>query len=278
MQIEMRASSLVLFLLAAALLSVRAHAEGFRAEATIYGSEASMARQHRVAKELDLTFVRHRTDFPRLLAEGALVALSGNADYDVIAEFPFARPEIRLFVERLADQYHSATGEKLVVTSLARPTTRQPRNSHHLSVHPAGMAIDLRMSSTASSRRWLETTLLNLERAGVLDVTRERYPPHYHVAVFPDQYRNYLERRLGDVPLRDSAAVFTPSRPQSPSSYGGANEPGTIGASASTDDAPFYTAFLIDPENDEQMSVVAVLPFICILIGAFGFRRKTRLV
>lgn len=271
----MRATHLILFVFAAFFAASDAQAGEHRTEATLWGSEASMSRQHRVAQELDLTFVRSHFDFPRLLGEGSLVALSGNADYEVIAEYPFARPEVRLFVERIADQYHRATGEKLVVTSLARPTTRQPRNSHPLSVHPAGLAIDLRMSSSARAREWLEDTLLKLEEAGLLDVTRERHPPHYHIALFPISYLSYLENRLGDVPLRDSAAVYVP-----PSlAHSSAQRPQTANAAVAADeDGPFYAGFLVDPNDREQMSLVAVLPLLGILIGALGFRRKTRLV
>jgi hypothetical protein len=84
-------------------------------------------------------------------------------------------------------------GEKLIVTSLVRPTDLQPRNAHKLSVHPAGMAVDFRVPSTASERSWLEKALLGLENAGVLDVTREHTPPHYHVAVFPAEYVAYAD-------------------------------------------------------------------------------------
>ena len=35
--------------------------------------------------------------------------------------FPFARPEVELFVQRLSGQYRRACGEQLVVTSLTRP-------------------------------------------------------------------------------------------------------------------------------------------------------------
>jgi hypothetical protein len=77
----------------------------------------------------------------------------------------------------------------MVVTSLTRPLASQPGNAHELSVHPAGMAVDLRVPADANSRRWLEQTLLALETARVLDVTREHHPSHFHVAVFPEAYR-----------------------------------------------------------------------------------------
>jgi LysM repeat protein len=54
------------------------------------------------------------------------------------------------------------------------------------------MAVDLRIPNNGKCRRWLEDTLVSLERADVLDVTRERRPPHYHVALFTQPYEDYL--------------------------------------------------------------------------------------
>ena len=65
-----------------------------------------------------------------------------------------------------------------------------------MSVHPAGMAVDLRVSQSAESREWLEGMLLGLEKRGVLDVTREDSPPHYHVAIFPDAYAAYATEQM----------------------------------------------------------------------------------
>src|SRR5690606_34298796 len=127
----------------------------------------------------------------------------GNADYDVTpARHRYALPEVRLFVERLGRQYREATGAPLVVTSLARPSTRQPANAHALSVHPAGMAIDLRVPRDAASRR-------GLERRGLVDVTRERRPPHYHVAIFPEAYREYAEERMAAEALERTRTAAT---------------------------------------------------------------------
>jgi LysM repeat protein len=113
--------------------------------------------------------------------------------------FPYARPEVKTFVERLASQYRSACGERLVVTSLTRPLNRQPSNSSPLSVHPTGMAVDLRTSNRPACRAFLEKTLLTLESRGVAEATREHRPPHYHVSLFPQPYKRYLAGR-GDAP------------------------------------------------------------------------------
>ncbi len=93
------------------------------------------------------------------------------------------------------------------MTSLTRPSSRQPGNAHRLSIHPAGMAVDLRVPGDPADRQWLENALLSLEAAGVLDATRERRPPHYHVAVFPEAYRKHVAARL----TTEAAATVLPS-------------------------------------------------------------------
>lgn len=166
---------------------------------SLRGSPNSMVRQNSVAKDLGFEFVKTPEQLPVLVEQGEFVPVVDNDHLEVLksVSYPYARPEVRLFVERLAEQYYEDTGEKLVVTSLTRPTTEQPGNSHALSVHPAGIAIDLRISSRRASQQWLEAVLLKLERQGLLDITRERYPPHYHVAVFPQAYRAHVEAMIG---------------------------------------------------------------------------------
>lgn len=163
------------------------------------GSPASMKRQHGIAVENGYAFVETVAQMRDFVDEGRLVELAGNADYDVTrVRYSYSLPELRTLIERLSAQYRERTAERLVVTSLTRPTTGQPANAHALSVHPAGMAVDLRVPKTGASRKWLERTLLSLEDAGLLDVTREYYPPHYHVAVYPQAYMAYVEERRAD--------------------------------------------------------------------------------
>ncbi len=170
-------------------------ATAFAAEGSLRGSPASMNRQHDVAREEELTFFKTPAAIQKEVEAGTLTPLEGNENYRIAdVSFAYAVPEVRMFVERLSAQYRAACGEQLVVTSLTRPKSQQPRNAHVLSVHPAGMAVDLRISQLAECRSWLENTLLSLESQNVLDVTRERHPPHYHVAVFPTPYREYAER------------------------------------------------------------------------------------
>lgn len=151
-----------------------------------------MVHQHNVARRLDYTFVRNAAQVKHLVAINALVPVAPNADLTLDdVSYAYARPELQEFVERLAKAYEATTGSPLVVTSLTRPTSSQPRNASPLSVHPAGIAVDLRVPADDSARAWLEHVLLKLENAGVLDVTREYHPPHLHVALFPEAFRAY---------------------------------------------------------------------------------------
>jgi len=167
---------------------------------SLRGSSVSLDIQNRVARDHDYTYIETGAQVIRFVNAGYLVDVTPNRDFDLHAvSFPYARPEAELFVRRLASQYRAACGEKLVVTSLTRPQNRQPRNASDRSVHPTGMAIDLRLSRSRSCRAWLEDVLLNLEKARVLEATRERSPAHYHIALFPRQYFNYVSR-VADVP------------------------------------------------------------------------------
>jgi len=188
----------------AVLLSVGA----FPAAAqSLVGSSASLDIQNRVAREHDFTYISTANQLRRFVRSGYLVAVNPNGDFDLHAvSFPYARAEVELFIRRLASQYRASCGEKLVVTSLSRPLNMQPANASDRSVHPTGMAVDLRRSSSSRCRAWLEDVLLSLERNGVLEATRERYPSHYHVALFPQQYASYVGRRVSTEALANASS------------------------------------------------------------------------
>lgn len=160
---------------------------------SLAGSGASLSRQNRAAETNDFTYLRTGEDVERFVANGLLVELPGNADYALEGvSFPYGRPEALEFVEQLAQSYRLVCAEKLVVTSLTRPIQRQPQNASDRSVHPTGIAIDLRRTNRLWCRRWLEETLLALEAEDLIEATRERHPPHYHVVVFPTPYTAYI--------------------------------------------------------------------------------------
>lgn len=163
---------------------------------SLSGSRASLDVQNRMAKAHDFSFLATAAQVRKFVGSGYLVPVRPNGDFELHdVSFPYARPPVLLFVRRLAAQYHAACGEPLVVTSLTRPAALQPRNASDRSVHPTGMAVDLRLSPRPGCRRWLERVLLDLESERVLEATRERRPAHYHVAVFPEPYIHWVEGR-----------------------------------------------------------------------------------
>lgn len=234
------------------------------AGSSLQGSPSSMVRQNQIAKANDFSFLRNAAQVERFVEEGYLVPIESNGSLRVNGgvSYPVARPEMKLFLERLAEQYREDCGEELVVTSLVRPTSEQPRNSHPLSVHPAGMAADLRISSVTACRSWLESTLLSLEDQGVLDVTRERHPPHYHIALFPDRYAEYVRPMLA----RDSALAAEKAREQAQRlAMAHLQQVGT---------PLMATAAVSTPAAEpDQRSVMATLIGIAVVLGALGARR-----
>lgn len=179
---------------------------------SLRGSRASLDRQNREARQHDFTFLRRSSQLERFVDNGLLVPLEDGAHYRLHdVSFNVARPEVKLFVERLSKQYDAACGEPLVVTSLTRPTSSQPPNASARSVHPTGMALDLRVPE-GRCRSWLQSTLLALERGRVLEVTLERHPLHFHVAVFPNDYVRYVSRMTGRSEAALLASVLGPQR------------------------------------------------------------------
>ncbi len=160
---------------------------------SLVGSPYSLDRQNVEAANHAFSYLRNPDDIEVFLRHGLLVSVPGNANYKVDgARFPYARPEVKSFLERIGRRYRNACGEPLVATSLVRPKSHQPRNASVHSVHPTGMAMDLRRSHNATCRSWLEATLLSLESQGVLEATRERWPAHYHVALFPEPFNRWV--------------------------------------------------------------------------------------
>ncbi len=226
------------------------------AGADLGGSRASVRHQHEVAKSADLTFLRTVGQVHEFVMKERLELVTSTAHLTVSkVSFPYTRAVVKQFLDRLAARYHAATGQKLVVTSLTRPTSHQPRNASPLSVHPAGIAVDLRVPARPADRFWLEATLLMLESEGVLDVTRERRPPHYHVAVFPEQYATYLAARLA-------------AEPKTPA----VGEPTTSVASAieSLRDLPVVQPAAEQGEHGPPISLIVALAGVALTLGAGG--------
>lgn len=188
-----RPTALVVLLAALGLGAAPAAAQSLR------GSRPSIDRMYQQAQNHDLTFYRTGTGVRAAARDGDLVRLSGNENYRLSGvSYPYALPSARMFVQRLGAQYRARCGERLVVTSALRPTSLRLANSADRSVHPTGMGIDIRKPRARACLSWLRQTLLSLERQGVIEATEENRPPHFHVAVYPTQYRRYVNNADGE--------------------------------------------------------------------------------
>ena len=186
-----RASIGALAAVAMMLVPMIAEAQSLR------GSLASVRRMYRHAIQERLYFYETPTGVRNAARKQRLVKLPRNGDVTYAAvRYPYVQPQTRTFLLRLGAQYRAGCGQQLVVTSATRPATRQPSNATRNSVHPTGMAVDLRKPK-GKCLRWLRSTLLELEGAGLIEATEEYGPPHFHVAVYPTPYERYVAQRRG---------------------------------------------------------------------------------
>ena len=150
---------------------------------SLRGSRASVDRMFTRAVRNDLDFLRTSKGVYEAVNDGELVMISITMDMMLEeVSYPFVLPKTKDVLNAFARKYRTACGERLVVTSASRPRIEQPRNASAKSVHPTGMAIDVRRP-TGICLTWMRAELVALERQGVLEATEERHPVHFHVAV-----------------------------------------------------------------------------------------------
>ena len=131
----------------------------------------------------DLEFYRTSKGVYESVRDGELVLIPITMDMTLDdVTYPFVLPRTKAVLDVFAKKYHQACGERLVVTSAARPRTQQPRNASPQSVHPTGMAIDFRKPA-GNCLTYMRSELVTLEKQGVIEATEERHPVHFHVAV-----------------------------------------------------------------------------------------------
>jgi hypothetical protein len=187
----MQSSLIATALIAASLMALPEPS----AAQSLRGSHASVSLVYRRAVRGGLNFYETTSDVKRAVVRGELVRLNGNSHYRLVnIGMPYVRPETKAFVLDLAADFHRACGAPLVITSATRPISRRLANSSELTVHPTGMAIDLRKPA-GRCRVWLRRRLLAAERRGAIEATEERHPPHFHVAVLPSRYEKVASAR-----------------------------------------------------------------------------------
>ena len=61
--------------------------------------------------------------------------------------------------------------------------SRQPHNANPHSVHPTGIAVDIRRPAPGPCLTWVRNSLADLEQRGLIEATEEHHPVHLHLAV-----------------------------------------------------------------------------------------------
>lgn len=192
---------------------------------SLRGSHASVEKMYSRAVLNDLEFYRTSKGVYESVRDGELVLIPITMDMTLDdVTYPFVLPRTKAVLDVFAKKYHQACGERLVVTSAARPRTEQPRNASPQSVHPTGMAIDFRKPA-GNCLTYMRSELVTLEKQGVIEATEERHPVHFHVAVL--RTGNFAPAaRVASA--AEATATTTPATPV---------EPGTAAPAGATDSA-----------------------------------------
>jgi hypothetical protein len=125
--------------------------------------------------------------------------------------------------------------------------------------------VDLRVSRNAACRGWLEETLMAMEAEGLLDGIRERSPPHYHVALFPEAYMAHIAPILEAERSAERAGVLT-ERLRLLSA--GIPSPGAAGAAAPDGIGPRHAVW--------RVLALVPLAFLAVLLIGHGTRPPAR--
>lgn len=168
------------------------------------GCQSTSAQQYAYAKSRGLPSARNEAEFQILLANGTFVPIEAGPFLQVLAKRPYARPETVRMVYELAPQYTAAGCGKLTVTDAARLTSEVYKGSSPDSVHPFGMAVDLRLRFiTPVCADWLRAKGRDFEAQKRSDVTEhgtddDTSPVKLHlhwVEIAPDQEVQFAHMR-----------------------------------------------------------------------------------
>jgi len=108
--------------------------------------------------------------------------------------YRYARPYTVRFVKWFGKRYDDLFHRRFRIPSAVRTCAYQkliaPGNINAVSCeetsHTTGATIDISYSDVSpAGRRWMEKTLLALEKLGQIQATREIFQPVYHIMVYP---------------------------------------------------------------------------------------------
>lgn len=184
---SLKSSCLISFVLGLCLTGgfQQAKAKRGQSSASLRGSARSVDKQVIAARRSGLKRYKSRKQVLRAIRKGHLKRVKATYYLELSnVSYPYAHPKLHSLLNKLGRLYYKHCRTPLVITSLTRPINEQPRNGSKRSVHPAGIAADLRVPPHVC-RKWLRNTLLSWESQGLIEATREKRPPHFHIVVMP---------------------------------------------------------------------------------------------
>ena len=192
--------------------------------AELHGSKQSVEKMYSFAVSHRMPFYLTPTNVDKAIADGRLVPLTGDSTYELTrgVGFAYGTREVKQFVLAFAPQYLAACGVPLTVTSAARPMSNQPHNANPHSVHPTGIAVDIRRPPPGPCLTWVRGALAELEERKVVEATEEHHPVHLHVAVLVQPGAKIVLPNLVRTAVARQAPV-TPAVPVTVATSGGAS-------------------------------------------------------
>lgn len=206
---------------AASALALLAGVTSVAGAQELRGSKASVEKMYAFAVNHGLQFYRTPEDVSAAAQRGRLMQLAGGPGWELSTGvgWAYATPEAVAFLDQLGPEYVQSCQAPMVVTSATRPLSRKPRNGVANSVHPAGIAVDLRKPYRGPCLDWLRKRLSELESSGRIEATEERHPPHFHIAVLSrpgSALPRSLAARMASAEAVARQLGTSPDRPWSP--------------------------------------------------------------
>jgi hypothetical protein len=156
------------------------------------GQVSSSEQQFRYAAERQIPFMATEAEYQSRVSTGYFVRLE-SPFMDVHARRPYALASTVAFMTEMSEAYYSFGCGRLTVKDALRLSAERPSNGSVYSVHPSGMAVDLRVRDIGEAcENWMNSYLLEKEAEGRVDATREYWKmvrgqkvpnPHFHLVV-----------------------------------------------------------------------------------------------
>lgn len=202
------------------LVVVPGHARAGRNWAILTANARSQAIQNERANAYGLSRMRNAAMIQDFYRNGYLVPVpAGTRDYyldDIEPDHRYLRPWTKLFLDRLASEYHARFGQRLRVTSLVRTVDSQLRLAHYdpnaaeatgpnRSAHLTGAALDIsKRFMSPQEVEWMRHVLYGLKQEDLLYAIEEFVEPNFHIMVYPT-YSSYVAK-LTSAPSEDESA------------------------------------------------------------------------